>query len=176
LSRDPAPAPDHPAPASRPSIRPLLTGTAASRLAALACSSRWILAHRGSLAANVHEVIGLDPEALPLACQMVASTRTGICQGSIAQDQAEGIASRLALNASTIALQDLSSVAPLAYEGEVECLEEAALPGVDGLPVWWIDGRPADLALSSGGQFEYLLIVVDPASGAGCIQVSYSYG
>lgn len=91
-------------------------------------------------------------------------------------DQAEEIATRLGLNASTVDLLDTASVPLLAYEGEVGCLGDEALPGVNGLPVWWIDGRPPDLALSSGGQFEYLFLVVDPVSGAGCIQVSYSYG
>ena len=107
---------------------------------------------------------------------MIGSTRSGYCRGEIAEDQAQGIAARLGLHASSVDLQDATSVPPLAYEGEVGCLAEDVLPGVNGLPVWWIDGRPPGLALASGAQFEYLLVVLDTASGAGCIQVSYSYG
>lgn len=145
-------------------------------LGTLACSSLWNLANRGSLVADVHEVIGIDQASLTLTCQMIGNTRSGTCLGALSQDQAAGIVQRLGLNASIVDLQDATSVPPLAYEGEVGCLGEDALPGVNGLPVWWIDGRSPGLALSSGAQFEYLFIVIDPASGSGCIQVSYSYG
>ena len=153
-----------------------VAGVAAVALITLACSSLWNLANRGSLAADVQEAIGIDRASLPLRCQMVGSTRSGYCVAGISVDQAEEIATRLGLNASTVDLLDTASVPPLAYEGEVGCLGDEALPGVNGLPVWWIGGRPPDLALSSGGQFEYLFLVVDAVSGAGCIQVSYSYG
>ena len=107
---------------------------------------------------------------------MIGSTRSGYCLGQIAADQAEAVAAQLGLKPSQVDLKDTASVPPLGYGGEVGCLSQDVMPGVNGLPVWWIDGRPSNLALSSGGQFEYLFLVADPASGAGCIQVSYSYG
>ena len=142
----------------------------------LACSWLWNLANRGSLEADVHELIGMDASSLPLACQMIGSTRSGTCLGDLTEVQAGEIAARVGLSASTVNLQDAATVPPLAYEGEVGCLGQEALPGVDALPVWWIEGRPDALALASGAQFEYLFMVVDPASGVGCIQVSYAYG
>jgi len=145
-------------------------------MATLACSALWNIANRGSLAADVHEAIGTDQASLPLKCQMIGSTRSGYCRGEFAEDRAQGIAARLGLNASTVDLQDTASVPPLAYEGEVGCLDDDVLPAVNGLPAWWIDGRPLVLALASGAQFEYLFVVLDPVSGVGCIQVSYSYG
>jgi hypothetical protein len=153
-----------------------MAAVAAIAMTTLACGSLWNLANRGSLAADVHEAIGIDQASLPLKCQMIGSTRSGYCRGEFAEVQAEGIAARLGLNASTVDLQDAASVPPLAYEGEVGCLDEDVLPGVNGLPVWWVDGRPPGLALASGAQFEYLFVVLDPVSGVGCIQVSYSYG
>lgn len=145
-------------------------------MATLACASLWNIANRGSLVEDVHEAIGIDQASLPLTCQMIGSTRSGYCRGDLTEDQAQGIAARLGLNASTVDLQAAASVPPLAYEGEVGCLEKDVLPGVNGLPVWWVDGRPAGLSLSSGAQFEYLFVVLDPVNGVGCIQVSYSYG
>ena len=56
------------------------------------------------------------------------------------------------------------------------CLDPQALAVVDGVPAYWITARPPQLALKSGGQFEYLLLIVNEATGEGCVQVSYSYG
>jgi hypothetical protein len=33
-----------------------------------------------------------------------------------------------------------------------------------------------ELRLKNGGAFEYFILICDPSSGDGCIQVSYSYG
>lgn len=47
---------------------------------------------------------------------------------------------------------------------------------VEGLPGYWIGARPESLALGSGGQFEYLLLIFDAETSQACVQVSYAYG
>jgi hypothetical protein len=47
---------------------------------------------------------------------------------------------------------------------------------VRGLPAYWVAGRPEQLKISGGGQFEYMLLIFNASTGRSCIQVSYAYG
>ena len=107
---------------------------------------------------------------------MIGSTRSGYCLGEMQPEQAEAAARALELTATQVDLNAPNAGLPMASEGTQGCLDPDVFPVVDGLPVWWISGRPAQLGLETGGQFEYLLIVLNTATGQGCVQVSYAYG
>lgn len=111
-----------------------------------------------------------------LTCHMIGQTRTGVCSGEISTEQAARLAASLELTPSPGDPLDPATVPIPAGDRDGGCLGPVAWPGLAGLRAWWAGGRPASLALSSGGQFEYLLLVIDPSTGAGCIQVSYAYG
>lgn len=143
----------------------------------VSCAFIWNLGNRNSLEADVLEVLHPAPdEGLSLDCRMIGTTRSGYCVGEISQDDARALALAIGLESSTLDLADLDGVPPLAYEGLVGCLDPQAFAVVDGVPAYWIAGRPPQLALKSGGQFEYLLLIVNEATGQGCVQVSYAYG
>jgi hypothetical protein len=107
---------------------------------------------------------------------MIGSTRSGFCLGAMQLDQAEAVAQALELTATQVNLDAPATDLPMASEGLQGCLDPEVFPAVNGLPAWWISGRPAQLSLETGGQFEYLLIVLNATTGQGCVQVSYAYG
>jgi len=143
----------------------------------VSCAFIWNLGNRNSLEADVLEVLHPAPdEGSFLECRMIGTTRSGYCVGEISQADVQALTLAIGLESSTLDLADLDGVPPLAYEGLVGCLDPQTLAVVDGLPAYWIAGRPPQLALKSGGQFEYLLLIVNEATGQGCVQVSYAYG
>jgi hypothetical protein len=143
----------------------------------VSCASIWNLGNRSSLEADVLEVLRpASKDGLSLECRMIGTTRSAYCLGEISDDEAAAWAQALALESFRINLEDAASTPPLGAEGPVGCLSAEVFPGVDGLPAFWIGGRPLQLALGSGGQFEYLLLIVNAATGQGCVQVSYAYG
>ena len=143
----------------------------------VSCASMWNLGNRSSLEADVLDVLRpASMDRLSLECRMIGTTRSGYCVGEISLEDAEALALALGLESSQVDLENLDRAPPLAAEGLVECVDPEAFPGVDGLPAYWIAGRPPQLGLVSGGQFEYLLVIVNAATGQGCVQVSYAYG
>lgn len=141
------------------------------------CAAIWDAANRGALESDVAELLGPAPAGGPsLTCHMIGDTRSGYCSGEISAEQAAGIAASLDLSPSSIDRKDPMTVPLPADEAELGCLSPKAWPQSAELKAWWASGRPASLELASGGQFEYLLLVIDPSTGAGCIQVSYAYG
>ena len=143
----------------------------------VSCASIWNLGNRSSLEADVLEILPpASSTGLSLECQMIGTTRSAYCLGDISDDEAAAWAQSLAMESFRVRLGDAASVPPLGAEGPVGCLSAEVFPGVDGLPAFWVGGRPPELALGSGGQFEYLLLIVNAATGQGCLQVSYAYG
>ena len=146
-------------------------------LTLLACNFLWNSANRVPLESDVKEV--LDPATtakLDLKCSMIDSTRSGYCLFSSNQAQIEEIAARLDLDYRVVSFENSESVPPVISEGEVGCLDEDVFGAVDGLPAYYIGGRPDQLSLANGGQFEYLLLLFNPETGQACTQVSYAYG
>lgn len=152
-------------------------GLALIPLLIVSCASVWNLGNQRALEADVLEVLRPAPDqTLSLKCRMIATTRSGYCLGEISEMEAGARAQALDLESFRVDLEDAASVPPLAAEGPVGCLSAEVFPGVDGLPAYWVGGRPVQLGLGSGAQFEYLLLIVDPATDRGCVQVSYAYG
>jgi hypothetical protein len=136
----------------------------------------WNAANRSALEADLAQILALDPSQPPMQCAMIGGTRSGYCVLPVEEMQVVAWADGLGLSARPMALEEAQSVPPLGAEGPVGCLDPSALNGEDVLPTYWIAGRPAALQLEGGGQFEYLLLIHDPASGKACVQVSYAYG
>jgi hypothetical protein len=146
-------------------------------LTLLACNFLWNSANRVPLESDVKEVV--DPEAtaqLDLNCSMIDSSRSGYCLFSSNQAQIEEIAAGLDLDYRLAFFENNETILPVVSEGRVGCLDENVFSQVDGLSTYYIGGRPVQLSLTSGGQFEYLLLLFNPETGQACTQVSYSYG
>jgi len=146
-------------------------------LTLLACNFLWNSANRVPLESDVKEV--LDPATttqLDLKCSMIDSTRSGYCLFLSNQAQIQEIAARLDLDYRVASLENNVTIPPVVSEGEVGCLAEDVFGQVDGLSAYYIGGRPDQLSLTSGGQFEYLLLLFNPGTGQACTQVSYAYG
>jgi len=111
-----------------------------------------------------------------MKCAMIGGTRSGYCVLPADATQVVSWADTLGLSARAVSLQDVATLPPLASEVPVGCLDESTLEGIEGLPAYWITGRPAALKLEGGGQFEYLLLIHDPAAASVCLQASYAYG
>lgn len=141
------------------------------------CSPVWGGLNRTPLETDVREVLTKASQDPPeLECKMIGTTRSGFCTLEQDDDGALAWAQGLGLDPRLVDLDSPETVPPVAAEGKVGCLSPEVLEHVDGLPAYWIGGRPDVLALQSGGQFEYLLLVVDPDTGQACMQVSYAYG
>lgn len=143
----------------------------------LACNFLWNSANRVPLESDVKEV--LDPATtaqLDLKCSMIDSTRSGYCLFSSNQTQIEEIVARLDLDYRVASFENNETIPPVVSDGKVGCLDENVFGQVDGLPAYYIGGRPDQLSLASGGQFEYLLLLSNPETGQACTQVSYAYG
>ncbi len=107
---------------------------------------------------------------------MIDSARSGYCLSSSNQAQIEEIVARLDLDYRVASFENNVTIPPIVSEGEVGCLDENVFGQVDGLPAYYIGGRPDQLSLTSGGQFEYLLLLFNPETWQACTQVSYAYG
>jgi uncharacterized membrane protein len=146
-------------------------------LAALAGGALWISLTQGALAADVGEVLTPDSGARrDLACQMLERSRTGYCLFTADEGDIQGVARRLGLETSTASGDDPHATPLLALEGGRGCRATDILRSGEKLPAYWAAGRPKQLALRSGGQFEYLLLLYDRATRQACVQVSYAYG
>ncbi len=141
------------------------------------CSSAWTAFGRASLEADVAEVVSRGLAGSPeMECQMVGTTRSGFCTFEAGGAGALAVATELGLNSGSVEPDDLSAIPPVAAEGAVGCFSPEMMERADGLPAYWIGGRPESLRLQSGGQFEYLVLLLDPDTGQACVQVSYAYG
>jgi hypothetical protein len=102
-----------------------------------------------------------------LSCQMSARSRDGRCTLPLAQAEADALAAALQLTPAgdTPFMLITDSCAQLADFG----------PGTPAT-VRGISGRPASLQLSSGSQFEALVLYSRADLGAACIETSYAYG
>ncbi len=146
-------------------------------LTLLACNFLWNSANRVPLKSDVNEV--LDPantSGLDLTCAMIDTTRSGYCLFMADEGKIEEIAARLELDYRVASFDKDDTIPPLVLDGKVGCLDENVFGIADGLPAFYIAGRPGQLSLAGGGQFEYLLLLFNPETGQACTQVSYAYG
>ena len=140
------------------------------------CGRAWDAVNRDALRDDVAHVLSVDPAKSSMRCGMVDATRSGYCLLPADASQVSAWSRDLGLDARTASQEDVGSVPPLASEGPVGCLDPGIYGPIDGLPAYWIGGRPNALGLSGGGQFEYLLLLFDEAASQACVQVSYAYG
>ena len=146
-------------------------------LTLLACNILWNSANRNTLQSDVKEVlVPATTDQLDLKCSMIETTRSAYCLFEANEEQIEGIAAGLDLDYHVISFENNETTPPVVSEGRVGCLDESVFSQVDGLPAYYIGGRPDQLSLTSGGQFEYLLLLFNPETGQACTQVSYAYG
>jgi hypothetical protein len=146
-------------------------------LTLLACNFLWNSANRNTLEFDVKEA--LDPATtaqLDLKCSMIETTRSGYCLFDANENQIKEIAAGLDLDYRLASFENIGTIPPVVSEGKVGCLDENLFSQVDGLPAYSIGGRPDQLSLTSGGQFEYFLLLFNPETGQACAQVSYAYG
>jgi hypothetical protein len=111
-----------------------------------------------------------------MECRMIGTTRSGYCAFEAGEAGVHAVATELGLASGSVQPHDLSAIPPVAAEGAVGCFSPEMMERADSLPVYWIGGRPDSLRLQSGGQFEYLVLILDPDTGQACVQVSYAYG
>jgi hypothetical protein len=146
-------------------------------LSLLACNFLWNSANRNTLESDVNEVLyPINAAQLDLECSMIATTRSGYCLFEANKGQIEEIGARLDLDYRLASFENNETIPPVVSEGKVGCLDENVFGQVDGLPAYYIGGRPDQLSLTGGGQFEYLLLLFNPETGQACAQVSYAYG
>lgn len=136
----------------------------------LACNPPWNALQRNTLRIDVAEVLGIaDADQRGLVCNMVGTSRTGYCLFEAEVELVERLAAEFEL-------EELGPGSPLLSEGQVGCLTPEALGEAEGLQAQGVEGRPGSLALGSGGQFEYLLLLYNASTDQACVQVSYAYG
>jgi hypothetical protein len=142
------------------------------------CSSVWNALNRGSLEADVPEVLARALRDPPqIKCQMIGTTRSGYCTFHQEDAAALAVARAVGLQSGVVDPDGPDEIVlPFALGGMVGCLSSEVLGPVEGQPVYWIAGRPETLSLQSGRQFEYLLLILHPDAGQACVQVSYAYG
>ena len=142
-----------------------------------ACSSLWNWGNRGALISGMVEVLApIQVVAKDLECQMIGSTRSGYCLLDTTPQMVMTIATTLQLNYRIANPADPLTLPPIVDEGKTGCLSPDVFGEVRGLPAYWVAGRPEQLKISGGGQFEYMLLIFNASTGRSCIQVSYAYG
>ena len=142
-----------------------------------ACATLWSSTSRTALAGDMREVLvrgNVDPAFLD--CHMLETTRSGICLFDASETEIENLTIALELRALELPNETELPSGSLAGEAQAGCMTSD--PFVDGTDflLYGIAGRPDQLELSSGGQFEYLILLFDPSNGEACVQASYSYG
>jgi hypothetical protein len=143
----------------------------------LACNSLWTLANRTPLTTDVNELLSTTATTpLALTCNMLEGSRSGYCLFTADEELVAEITARLEMDAGIASLVDPSTVPPIITDGETGCLDPDTFGSVDGLPAYWLGGRPDQLSLADGSQFEYMLLLFNTGPGLVCVQVAYAYG
>ncbi|MCX6072186.1 MAG: hypothetical protein NTU91_15250 [Chloroflexi bacterium] len=141
------------------------------------CSPVWSAISRPSLEADVGEVLARGLQDPPgMECRMIGTTRSGYCTLELDGAGALAVAEGLSLESGNVDLQDPAGIPPAAAEGIVGYFSPEVMGSLDGLPAYWIGGRPDSLRLQNGGQFEYMVLILGPDTRQACVQVSYAYG
>jgi hypothetical protein len=141
-----------------------------------ACRPLWQAANRAQLEADLSAILTRSGAQAKLSdCHMLGTTRTATCDLAIEPDAFDQLAQGLDM-AGPYTLLTLPTPSSAFLVGDAGCLAE--IPGADleHTRAYLLDGRPAQLALANGGQFEYLLIAQVPDLAHACLQVSYAYG
>ena len=142
-----------------------------------ACATLWSSANRTALASDVREVLArADVDPAILDCRMVGTTRSGTCLFDTSETEIQDLVAALELRELKLPGESVASSGGLAAEADEGCMTSDFFGDRTGLLFYGIGGRPDQLELSSGGQFEYLLLLFDPSEGEVCVQASYSYG
>lgn len=157
------------------SMRPILF-VVAFALLAVSCSSLWNRANRIPFQEDVEEVLAPSGVTVVLSeCQMEGTTRTGYCELEADPSQIEAIISSLKMGDPQPLVSNEDSLVPMLLR-DSPCLGNHPSSDLNDILAYLISGRPNQLELADGGQFEYLFIAVDPANNNACIEASYSYG
>ena len=115
-----------------------------------------------------HGVVINDP-----ICNMIGTTRGGICEFRASVDQIASLIRGLRLKEIEGASKDnLLSKIPQSKNG---CLGCRSFKNVLRMRVYTSEQRPPELRLQSGAAFDYLILFQDLDTDNVCVQVSYSY-
>lgn len=140
------------------------------------CSPLWDRANRHALQGDVAGVLAASGETVALTdCHMVGTTRAGYCFFVAEPSRVQAIALSLEMGEPLEIRADLGPSLP-AFLQESPCLADYSTSSFDEVLAFLVTGRPAQLRLADGGQFEYMLMVFESASGEACIEASYAYG
>jgi hypothetical protein len=140
------------------------------------CSPLWDRANRTAFQDDLAEVLARSSTAVSLSdCHMEGTTRTGYCLLAGGSSQLEAIAASLNMGDPQPLGPGEGSFLP-AFLLDSPCLAYYSSFPSNQILGYFTAGRPDQLRLADGGQFEYLLISFAPASGGACIQASYAYG
>jgi hypothetical protein len=142
-----------------------------------ACAPFWNSGNRTTLTADVREILDrgeVDPDRLE--CNMLGTTRSGLCLFDTTETEIQELTAGLGLGQWQLTGQTEAANGSLAAEAGKGCLTSEFFGGRTDLLQFGIAGRPDELELSDGGQFEYFILLFDPNTGEACIQVAYSYG
>jgi len=135
------------------------------------CESLWNAGNRGGLKNDLTELINRKQQAsVDLTCQMLGTTRTGMCKGVIPFNIVENIV-------STLHLLEVTNDQPPDYDYESWISDGPCDPKqTSGIRRFKSKRRATELQLQNGSSFEYLILFFEPSSNKTCIQVSYAYG
>lgn len=150
--------------------------TAAIALLTASCASIWNRVNHVPFQEDINRL--LIPSGVPFVlwdCRMAGTTRTGSCELEISPKQLDAIRAYLNMGEGQHWGAGESSRASGFLQGS-PCLDRHSASISEEVLTYLITGRPAQLRLAGGSQFEYLLIAVDPAGGNTCIEASYAYG
>lgn len=140
----------------------------------VACGSLWSRANVGQLKTDVEGLFEqVDTHVSFQSCSMLGTTRTGYCRFDIGNVTLDTIIEKFSL--VPVAFEN-ATIAFIDEEFEAGCGSFPLILEGSGGKLYLISGRPQSLRLSNGAAFEYLLLLLNPSSGEGCLQVSYAYG
>jgi hypothetical protein len=141
-----------------------------------ACAPSWNRANRAQFQDDVEEVLAPSGVQVVLSdCRMEGTTRTGYCMLEAGLSQVEVIAFSLKMGRPQSFTGGEDPHFP-AFLRDSPCVAHFLSSTPYEVIAYLIAGRPDQLQLAGGGQFEYMMIAFEPANDDACIEASYSYG
>jgi hypothetical protein len=156
-------------------MRPFIV-TAAFCLLAASCGPLWDRANRIPFQEDVAEVLSAAGTHVVLTdCHMEGTTRTGHCAVEGGSQVAATIAASLKMGDPRVVGVSDDSLLPT-FLRDSGCIPDYPPDVLDEVLAYLVSGRPDQLRLADGGQFEYFLITTVPTQDTVCLQASYAYG
>jgi hypothetical protein len=148
----------------------------AAGTAACSGAGAWDRANRDALRRDVVQLFQRHGVTAAPECHMIGTTRDAYCVFKAPADRVDSLVRALKLEAAPTGSAAHEQIELIEMVSPGGCRATPALADPSKVRAYRSERRPRELALASGGAFEYLVLYQHTDSDDVCVRVSYAYG